>query len=202
MKQNQHFLQTGKENRLFYLGSHFFGYKPKMLKVFFVSMKGLVVQICQCEIFVINSLSFSVGFTRVLAPVYRVHACALQHPRARFPLHSGMQPVSALLNPHSASKTPKPLIFFFLAVSLPGREPLLSLPVSLSVSLSLSAGMNAHVEMLARLHTRTKFSHTKARESGGEEGREGGRWWGSRAGESRMKEPAAARSKAAAAPPR
>lgn len=124
---------------------------------------------------------------------------------ARFPLYSGMQPVSALLNPHSASKTQKPLIFFFsLAVSLPGREP--------PRSLSLSAGMNAHVEMLARLHTQTKFSHTKARECrrgrrGGVEegGRERGREVAVEArcgGESGMKEPAAARSKAAAAPPR
>ena len=70
-----------------------------------------------------------------------------------------MRPVSALLNPHSDPNL-KPLIFF--AVSLPGREPLLS----------LSAGMNAHVEMLARLHPHTKFSHTKAKGSEG-----GNRGW-------------------------
>lgn len=127
---------------------------------------------------------------------------------ARFPLYSGMQPVSALLNPHSASKTQKPLIFFFFPRCLLTRKR----TPSLSRSLSLSAGMNAHVEMLARLHTQTKFSHTKARECrrgrrGGVEegGRERGREVAVEArcgGESGMKEPAAARSKAAAAPPR
>lgn len=80
----------------------------------------------------------------------RVSVCVV----CGFPLYSGMRPVPALLNPHSDPNL-KPLIFF--AVSLPGREPLLS----------LSAGMNAHVEMLARLHPHTKFSHTKAKESEG-----------------------------------
>lgn len=61
---------------------------------------------------------------------------------------------------------------------LPGREPLPS----------LSAGMSAHVEMLARLHVPTKFSHTKGKET------EGG-------GKSGMKDRAASRSKATATPP-
>lgn len=163
-------------------------------------MKGLVVRLCQCEIFIINSLSFSVVFTRVSVACVRVRARAHVYVgawgRARFPLYSGMQPVSALLNPHSASKTSKPLIFFlFFPRCLLTRKRTPSLSRALSLP-PLSAGMNAHVEMLARLHTRTKFSHTKAKgERGG--GREGvGR------GESGMKEPAAARSKAAAAPPR
>lgn len=58
---------------------------------------------------------------------------------------------------------PKSLWSFFLPY--PEENPLSPL------LLSLSAGMNAHVEMLARLHTRTKFSHTKAR---GERGGGGG----------------------------
>lgn len=94
--------------------------------------------------------------------------CMCVHVCVCFPLYTGMRPVSALSNPHSVPN-PKPLICF--AVSLPGRE---LLP-------SLSAGMNAHVEILARFQTRTKFSHTKAK--------------GARGGKPGMKEPAARKIK-------
>lgn len=114
----------------------------------FFSMKGLVVPMCRCEIFVINSLSSSAVFTRVLAPAAartRAHPCICGRvrARARFPLYSGMQPVSALLNPHSASKTPKPLIFFFFFFysslsPYPEENPFSLSPLSSLLSLSLS----------------------------------------------------------------
>lgn len=58
-------------------------------------------------------------------------------------------------------QNPKAFDLFFSSLSPYPEEN----PFALALSLSLSAGMNAHVEMLARLHTQTKFSHTKARES-------------------------------------
>lgn len=45
-------------------------------------MKGLVVQVCLCEIILINSLSIgSVNLTRVLLPVSRVRTCVLVRTR-------------------------------------------------------------------------------------------------------------------------
>lgn len=99
---------------------------------------------------------------------------------ARFPLYSGMQPVSALLNPHSASKTQKPLIFFFsLAVSLPGREP----PRSLARSLS-QLGWTHTWKCWPDSTLRPNLVIQRRGSAGGgggegwkrEEGREGGRW--------------------------
>lgn len=181
-------------------------------------MKALLVLVCLCEIFLINSLFHCCFCARVSVRLLRscvadlcVNVCAYARRACGDSSSSALSAIlwnAASLGSFESTlgfQNPKAFdLFFFLAVSLPGREP--------PRSLSLSAGMNAHVEMLARLHTQTKFSHTKARECrrgrrGGVE--EGGRERGREAavearcgGESGMKEPAAARSKAAAAPPR
>lgn len=130
-----------------------------------------------CEIFLINAAVF----TRVCWCAY--YACV--PVRARVFCYTLECSQSRLFSVHThtlESKTEKPLIFFFFRCLLTRkRTPFsLSLPLSpslrLSFSLSLSAGMKAHVEMLARLHTRTKFSHTKERECGGEGGGVDGGW--------------------------
>lgn len=96
-----------------------------------------------------------------------------ERARVRFPLYSGMQPVLGSFESTLSFQKRKAFDLFFRCLLTRKRTP----SPSPSLLASLSAGMNAHVEMLARLHTRTKFSHTKARresERGGGWEREGG----------------------------
>lgn len=182
-------------------------------------MKALLVLVCLCEIFLINSLFHCCFCARVSVRLLRscvadlcVNVCAYARRACGDSSSSALSAIlwnAASLGSFESTlgfQNPKAFDLFFFPRCLLTRKR------TPSLSLSLSAGMNAHVEMLARLHTQTKFSHTKARECrrgrrGGVEegGRERGREVAVEArcgGESGMKEPAAARSKAAAAPPR